>query len=84
MVSILFNPLLYIADRVADIMRRRGQGTISMTALSSEDEFESELVLNDFGNTSTCFLKGAGQYSYVNNWCFEQGRLCYCILNVFQ
>ena len=49
-------------------MRRLGQDKISVTALSSEDDFENEVVLNNFGNTSTCFLNGAGKYMY-NNIC---------------
>ena len=49
------------ANRVADIMRRRGQGLVSVDSVSSQDDFENVIVLESFPNVSTCFQNGAGQ-----------------------
>lgn len=56
----VFYTISILASRVAEIMRRRGQGVISVTKLSSQDDFEDEIVLRNFGNVSTCFQNGAG------------------------
>lgn len=62
---VLFTYFIYLsivlANRTAEIMRRRGLGSITVTALSSPEEFESEVVLKNFGDVTTCFQNGAGQ-----------------------